>query len=338
MSPAPWVRVVIVILRVDAGLVRCLAALRCQTDGRFEAVIVANGADPAPVRALVTDDARFRVLALAKNLGFAAGCNRGAAMQTGRPTPPFVAMLNPDAFAAPDWLAALRAATGRHPVAGAFASLQRRDADPAVADGLGDEMAPVGLAWRGGEGRLVPPRDHLREGPCFSACAAAALYRRAAWEAADGFDEAYFCYLEDVDLSARLRLLGHGVVFVPTAQVRHVGGGGAEAGRSFIRTHTARNRVRLVVVTLPGPLLALMAVPFSLTLGFLLLRALARGEGGAEWTGLRDGLRGLPASWRRRRLVQAARVVAPWTFARALTWDARRYARRAPHPHRVAAR
>jgi GT2 family glycosyltransferase len=329
------VRVVIVILRVDAVLLRCLEALRGQTDGGFEAIIVANGADPGPARALVADDARFCVLALAENLGFAAGCNRGAALQAGRPTPPFLAMLNPDAFAAPDWLAALRAATGRHPDAAAFASLQRRDADPAVADGLGDEMAPVGLAWRGGEGRPVPPPEGLREGPCFSACGAAALYRRDAWEAAGGFDEAYFCYLEDVDLGARLRLLGHGVVFVPTAQVRHVGGGGAGASRAFIRTHTARNRVRLVVVTLPGPLLALMAVPFVLALGLLLVRALVRGEGRAEAAGLRDGLRGLPASWNRRRAVQAVRAVAPWTFARALTWDVRRYGRRAPHPGRV---
>ena len=191
--------------------------------------------------------------------------------------------------------------------------------------------------WRGGVGKGGRCRRWAGcgKGPCFSACAAAALYRRAAWDAAGGLDEAYFCYLEDVDLGARLRLMGHGVVVVPTAQVRHVGGGGAGAPRAFIRHHTARNRVRLVVVTWPGPLLALMAGPLVLTLALLLARGLARGQGRAEWSGLRAGLTGLPASWRRRREVQAKRRVSAWAWARALTWDVRRYARRAPHPDRV---
>ncbi len=339
MSAPPWVRVVIVTLRADAVLARCLDALRAQSDGGFEAVVVVNGGDPDPARALTGGDGRFHVLALAGNGGFAAGCNRGAAVATGSPETPFLAMLNPDAFAAPDWLAALRAAAVRHPGAAALASLQRRHGDPALADGLGDEMAPVGLAWRGGEGRPVPPLDHLREGPCFSACAAAALYRREFWAMAGGFDEAYFCYLEDVDLSARLRLLGGDVVFVPSAEVHHVGGGGtpgdAAARRAFIRYHTARNRLRLVVVTLPGPLLVLMLGPFLVLIVVLLARALGRREGWAEATGLRDGLLGLPAAWRRRRAVQAARRVSVRRWAGALTWDARRYVWRAPAPGRV---
>lgn len=340
MTATPWVRVVIVTLRADALLARCVEALQAQTDAGFEAVIVVNGGDPAPVRALANGDPRLHVLALAENVGFPAGCNHGAALDTGAPAPAFLAMLNPDAFAAPDWLAALRTASARHPDAAAFASLQRRDADPALSDGLGDEMAPVGLAWRGGEGRPVPPPDRLKEGPCFSACAAAALYRRAAWIAADGFDPAYFCYLEDIDLGARLRLLGHEVVFVPTAEVRHVSGGGlagdASARHAFIRYHTARNRLRLLVVTLPGPLLALMAAPIVAVLGLLLARALWRRNALCELSGLRDGLRGLPAAWRRRQEVQGRRRVATRAFARAMTWDPRRYVRRAPRPDRVA--
>ena len=55
------------------------------------------------------------------------------------------------------------------------------------------------------------PSDARRAWPAadrevFAPCAAAALYRRAAFEAAGGFDEHYFCYFEDVDLGFRLRL------------------------------------------------------------------------------------------------------------------------------------
>ena len=56
-----------------------------------------------------------------------------------------------------------------------------------------------------------------------SPCAAAALYRRDAFMDAGGFDTSFFCYLEDVDLGFRLRLMGHRSTYVPEAVVEHIG-------------------------------------------------------------------------------------------------------------------
>ena len=52
----------------------------------------------------------------------------------------------------------------------------------------------------------------------------AAAYRRGAWEAAGGFDEALFAYGEDVDLGLRLRSLGWEAAEAPAARAVHLGG------------------------------------------------------------------------------------------------------------------
>jgi len=331
----PWVRVVIVTLNEGPLLGRCLAALLAQTDGAFEAVVVANGSDPAVLDPVLPDDPRVHVLRLPANIGYAQANTLGAGHDTGRPPTPFVATLNPDAFPDPDWLAALKAAAPRHPDASAFASLQVLDRDPHLCDGLGDEMAPVCLVWRGGIRRPVPPWDRLVEGPCFSACAAAALYRRTAWDAVDGFDGGFFCYLDDVDLAFRLRLRGGSVVFVPSARVRHVGSATNGEDSDFIRFHTARNRIWLYVKNMPGPLFWPLLPAFAVVVLLLLARGAMRGRLRVEARGLIAGLAGLPRAWRQRRAIQRTRVAPWWRLAGAMTWDPRLFLRRAPRRDRV---
>jgi len=338
MTEAPWVRVVIVTMNEGPLLARCLSALGAQTDPGFEAVVVANGSDPAGLDAALPDDPRVHVVRLPENIGYAAANNMGADHGTGQPPPPFVALLNPDAFPDPDWLASLKDATGRHPGAAAFASLQVLDRDPTLCDGLGDEMAPVCLVWRSGIRDPVPPRDHLTEGPCFSACTAAALMRRAAWDAVGGFDGAFFCYLDDVDLCFRMRLRGWEVVFVPAARVRHVGSATTGEGSDFVRFHTARNRVWLLVKDMPGPLFWPLLPAFAAVVGLLLARAAMRGRAGVEARGLATSLAGLPRVWRQRRAVQRSRTAPWWTVARALIWDPRLFLRRAARRGRVRLR
>src|SRR3546814_2613643 len=77
-----------------------------------------------------------------------------------------------------------------------FGSFQLSLEDPAYLDGLGDCYGFLGFAWRGGQGRPRP--KCLDDAEVFAPCAAAALYRRAAFDAVGGFADHYFCLLEDV--------------------------------------------------------------------------------------------------------------------------------------------
>lgn len=116
MSRVPWVRVIIVNYNGREVLPSCLEHLAAQTMPDFEVVVVDNGSSDGSYPETPLPDPRFRWLAAGANLGFAAGNNLGARDCAA----PWIATLNPDAFAQPDWLETLRAATQRHPGHAAF--------------------------------------------------------------------------------------------------------------------------------------------------------------------------------------------------------------------------
>ena len=322
----PRIRVLIVNYNSSVHLCRCLTALQRQTWHAFEAVVVNNSPADRGAAAAMPDDPRFTLIESPENSGFAAGNNLAA---TGCRAP-WIATLNPDAFPEPDWLAALTAAIERYPWAAMFGSTQLMDADPSRLDGVGDGLFAAGLHWRGGYGWLreaTPPDAEV-----FAPCAAAALYRRDAFEAAGGFDATFFCYYEDVDLAFRLRLAGGRCVQVRDAVVRHLGSGSSDGSDAFKQYHSARNRLWLFVKNMPGPLFWLLLPAHALLSALLLAWGSRRGHGGAVWRGIRDGLRGIRPVLQRRRTIQGQRHTSAATIARALCWHPSRTLRRAPDP------
>lgn len=330
--------VAVVIVNHDAGafLARSLACLAEQTILPARIVVFDNASSDgslAVARDLVARDARLAPRTVFEesgvNLGFASANNR--AVETCDTE--FVALLNPDAFPEPGWLAALLEAARRYPAAAAFGSRQLLAESPALLDGVGDVYHVTGLSWRAGHG--CPPTaadDHDRE--IFSACAAAALYRRAAFREAGGFDEDFFCYFEDVDLGFRLRLAGHEAVSVSNAIVLHVGGGSSGRGRSdFAVFHGHRNLVWCFVKNMPSQLLwplllahlsqSILAAAVSVTRGEF--RTIVK----AKW----HAALGLPSCWRKRRTVQSRRRASIATIWRSLDkslWRRRCRSRRGP--------
>jgi len=127
------VGVVIVTFNSRRYFARLKAALSQQTEP-FALYVVDNasaaeqrpGADDFPAGALIVQ--------LEENIGFAAANNRAAALCDGE----FIALLNPDAFPAPDWLVELLEAAARWPGAAAFGSTQIAADTPERYDGLGD--------------------------------------------------------------------------------------------------------------------------------------------------------------------------------------------------------
>ena len=98
----------------------------------------------------------------------------------------------------------------------------------------------------------------MLEGEIFSPCAAAALYRRSAFLEVGGFDEDFFCYMEDVDLGFRLRLRGYAAVFVPQAIVEDA----SENRRNDLAVyHGHRNLVWCFFKKMPATLLLILCVP-----------------------------------------------------------------------------
>lgn len=302
----PQVLVVIVNWNGGRWLGRCLQALRAQRFADFAAVVVDNASEDGSAAIVETlDDPRFSLLRLESNLGFATASNRGAAQQPGTP---FVALLNPDAFPAPDWLDALLEAARAHPGAAAFGAHLVDAERPTISDGTGDRYHISGRAWRRDHGQPLD-RSHSEPGEVFAPCAAAALYRREAWTAAGGLDEDYFCYMEDVDLAFRLRLMGWQCRHVPAAVCLHVGSAITGQRSDFSVYHGQRNLVWTFVKNMPPALLLLLG-PLHLAMNAAaLVLFLLRGQFGVVWRAKRDAVAGLPAAWRKRRGIQSARRI-----------------------------
>jgi N-acetylglucosaminyl-diphospho-decaprenol L-rhamnosyltransferase len=312
----PAISVIVVVYESGPTLAQCLAALSAQTFSDHELILVDNASSDRTAQAASQADPAIRLIENADNLGFAAAVNQGARAAKGR----WLALLNPDAFADPDWLARLAAATEANPRVHCFTSRQLMAEDPSRLDGLGDVMALAGYPFRGGYTHKDP--GPLEPGWVFSACGGAMLVERNLFLAVGGFDERLFCYCEDVDLGYRLRLIGEPTLLVPDAVVRHVGSASTGGRRSdFAVFHGTRNRFWVFVKDTP-PVLFWLTLPLHIAATVVLFaRHATRGEVVTPIKGLAAGVRHIGVALDARREAQATRKVGSWAIARAMTWN-----------------
>ncbi len=297
--------VAVIVVNWNGGsfLSECLESLVTQRRRPDHIIVVDNASsDDSLARASrwLTD---VELIRLTENVGFAKANNIGATAAHRYDT---LALLNPDARADSGWLEALLRAAERDPGAAAFASQMRLSGSPDQLDGAGDSYHVSGRAWR--NGHRMPSSDWPAEDcEVFAPCAAAALYRREAFEDVGGFDEQFFCYFEDVDLGFRLRLRGQRCVYVHSAIVEHASSGVSGYRSDFSVYHGERNAVWTFVKDMPGPLLW-WYLPQHIALNLAALVYYPwRGQGSVAFKAKLDALRGLGKVLRRRAYVQRAR-------------------------------
>lgn len=224
------------------SLFAAIRSLEAQTGVDLSILVVDNGSDPAERERLLREAPRARLVCFPRNVGFAGAANEGIA----RTRSPFVLLVNNDATAAPDYVATLAA---RLALDGRLAAVQGL---VLCADGRRIDTAGIGWNTRGeavpllagGEPSLAPQEPFEVSG----VSATAALYRREALVSAapngQVFDDSFFAYYEDADLSLRLARAGWRFACDPRAVARHEG---SRTGRRtpFRRAvWTARNRWR----------------------------------------------------------------------------------------------
>lgn len=299
--------VTVIIVNWNAGdlLSRCVSDLLCQTTSPKRILLIDNGSSDNSVEQLPYLSG-VEVQRLGQNLGFAGGNNRAFE----KCDTEYVALLNPDAFPEPDWLEKLVTAADAHPEVAAFGSRQMVYGEANTIDGLGDVYHASGLVWRRGHGQLMQDTE-LAPREIFSPCAGAALYRRDVLNKVGGFDEDYFCYVEDVDLGFRIRLAGYRAMYVPDAVVHHIGSATTGGQRSdFSVYHGHRNLVWTFVKNMPGALFwVLLPLHILLNLFSIVLFAL-QGQFGVILRAKRDAIFELPKMWRKRVQIQKARVAS----------------------------
>ncbi|CBL43694.1 glycosyl transferase [gamma proteobacterium HdN1] len=282
----------------------CLQHIDRQTVDISRVIIVDNHSASQPAQTPRSTRFETDYILLPENTGFAHANNLAIEQLKNCE---WVALLNPDAFPSPTWLETLLQVAKHHPDVASFAGPTLMARNPHLLDGAGDAYHLSGLPWRAGYGQ---PKSTLPDSAyeIFSACAAAALYRRSALTDAGIFDEDFFCYCEDVDLGFRLRLLGHKALFVPQATAQHVGSatsGGRHSNTSLYYGH--RNMVWAYVKNMPSPLFELLLPLHLLAAIVVWARFCLRGQGSIIFKAKRDAIRALPSMWRKRRSIQARR-------------------------------
>ena len=129
---------------------RCLDSLRCQTFSHFQIIVVDNASNDGSADGIEERFLGIEVIRSGENIGFAAANNLAVQRVEGCK---WIALLNPDAFAEPDWLLNLHRAAKENPQYSFFGSHMKQYGSPGRLDGTGDTYHLCGLAWR----RARPP-------------------------------------------------------------------------------------------------------------------------------------------------------------------------------------
>ena len=270
---APLVGVVVLAWQDEPYLVECVGSILTSAGVDVRLVLVDNGCTAAHLAAVPPDD-RIEILRPGRNTGFAGGCNLGVdALDTG-----FVALVNSDCVLRPDTLALLAAEAARPGIGPVMAGIRLAE-PPNLVNSAGNPVHLIGLSWAGGMDTVETRTEPYDVTGASGACV---MLAGPVWKALGGFDEEYFAYLEDTELSLRAWRLGLRARCVPAAVALHHYEFSRNAHKMYL---LERNRLMLVATLWSARALALLA-PLLLVMEVLLAGyAVASGWGGGKFRG-----------------------------------------------------
>lgn len=285
--------VIVVSYNSRAYLPACLESIEAQLGACDELIVVDNGSSDGGA-ALVRERYPWVRLIESANTGYAGGNNVGAAAASGEA----LVFLNPDTALEPGALAALLAPLASDAQIGMTTACLVHMGSPEIVNTCGNTVHYTGLTYCRGAGR--PRAELAASGEVDAVSGAAFAMRRALFERLGGFDERFFMYCEDTDLSLRARLLGYRCWYAAEAVVRHDYRPDYTPSKAY---YVDRNRHLMLLKNLSRPLylrlLPALLLAELMTWGFNLLQ-------GPRFWGVKPRVYGW--LWRNRRSLRGARA------------------------------
>ena len=194
----------------------CIQSLLKQEYKDFNIIVVDNNSADDSVKIIEERYPSITLIKNKENLGFAAAVNIGIKASKSD----FVALLNNDTEVDEKWLVNLYSVVSKDDKIFSASSKMIRFYERDKIDDAGDQYNLLGWAYKRGDGVSIDQFN--KDKIIFSTCAGAGLYRRKIFEEIGYFDENFFAYLEDVDVSFRGNIYGYKNIYVNNAIVYHM--------------------------------------------------------------------------------------------------------------------
>ena len=258
----------VVIVNWNAGqqLLECVQSVIANGAGLVAKIIVVDNDSHDGSELPLLAMAQVHLIRAGANLGFGKACNLGAANSTAD----FLLFLNPDAQIGPKTLSRVDAfmqsdAAKKVGIVG----VQLLEGSQHVARSCSRFPTPLSMISRASGIDLVFPRlgsamaewDHKTTREVDHVIGAFYLIRRACFERAGGFDERFFVYIEDLDLSFRAKMSGWKTIYLADVQAFHAGGGTSSQVKAHRLFYSQRSRLQYAFkhFTIGGSLAVLLA-------------------------------------------------------------------------------
>jgi GT2 family glycosyltransferase len=279
---------------------------------------VDNGSEDGSVELLEKSYPEVRIVRHNKNLGFAGGVNAGIRLAMEKRAD-FVALLNNDAVADKDWLKRLAEFLTDHPEAGIVTS-KILESDGKMLDSTGDIYTSWGLPYPRGRDE-TDNKQYDKDIWIFAASGGASLYRVKMLKQIGLFEEDFFAYYEDVDISFRAQLAGWKVGYEPAAIALHQISATSSQIKGFATYHTLKNLPLLLWKNVPWKLMPTIWPRLALIYAGIAARALARGYFTAFIKGIFMGTILWPKKLVERNRIQKNRKVSVDYIKSMITYD-----------------
>ena len=288
-------------------------SLSRQTYSDIKVILVDNGSSDKSVEFTEIYFPQFKVIKLDRNYGFSKAVNTGIEFSLKEINPEFILLLNNDIEIENDFIEKGIKTFSEIQDAGFLAVKMLNFFERDKIDDAGDFIKSNGGS------PVVRGRGEKDEGQydrpeyVFGACAGAAFYRKELFLKEGMFDEDFFAYLEDVDLSFRFQLAGYKCYYNPEIICYHKRG---ETTKKFSGWETYYSEKNLVSLRLKN-------YPFSIYLKYSPLFFLSRvrrfskfllrypkGVFKSAVTGYIKGISEIPSALKKRKKIQRNKKVS----------------------------
>jgi hypothetical protein len=299
------------------SLEKCIDSVLAQSRKNI-LIVIENGSTDNSLAFLKKNSSNIEIIENAKNLGFAGGVNQGIKKAIDIDAE-FIALFNNDAVANKDWLENLVKVMVAHGDVGVVAP-KILSSSKKQLDSAGDMYTSWGLPYPKGR-KEYDGSQYDKPENIFSASGGASLYRVSMLKEIGLFDNDFFAYYEDVDISFRAQLAGWKILYEPSAVAYHEIGATSSKIPGFTTYQTIKNLPWLFWKNVPRKYLFSVGVRFYLAYFLFILSAISRGQLRSVIKGLFVSVIFMPKKLIQRQKIQSSAKVSPEYIWSIMTHD-----------------